>query len=118
MSPEQLIGTIQQVNSHKEDSREDPWKTAGEQWAGIGATLRDHYQELVGERGPSQDQVSEALRTLGTAAAFLSESVGQALRDPATKTRLKTATAGLLSAVGRTISDLAKEFAAEQEETE
>lgn len=99
------------METHDHDSREDPWKATEAAWAGLRATLRDDYRDLVGDDGPSREQVTEALRTLGAAAAFLSESVGRALRDPDTRESLKTATSSFLTAVGRTLSDLGKEFA-------
>jgi hypothetical protein len=110
MSPEQLIGTIKQVDAHDTDSREDPWLRAGDQWSGLTAGIKGHYRDLVGEMGPSQEEVGEALRTLGHAAQSLTESVGQALRDPETRQQLKQAAASFLAAVGRTFTDLGEEI--------
>jgi hypothetical protein len=115
MGPEQLVGTIEQVDAHDTDSREDPWLRASDQWASLTAALKAHYQELVGENGPNQEAVGEALRTLGHAAQSMTESLGRSLRDPETRARMKEAAASFLSAVARTFDDLGEELTSQQD---
>jgi hypothetical protein len=110
MGPEQLVGTIEQVDAHDTDSREDPWLRASDQWASLTAALKSHYQDLVGETGPDQEAVGEALRTLGHAAQSMTESLGRSLRDPETRGRMKEAAASFLTAVARTFDDLGEEL--------
>jgi Flp pilus assembly pilin Flp len=84
--------------------------------------LKDRYREVVGDDGPSEDQVKDALRTLGTAVQAVFDSVGTAMRDPEVRTQVKDAAAGFMSAVGQTFTDLGSELrrngdgAAEEEE--
>jgi hypothetical protein len=115
MGPEQLVGTIEQVDAHDTDSREDPWLRASDQWSSLTAALKAHYQELVGENGPNQEAVGEALRTLGHAAQSMTESLGRSLRDPETRARMKEAAASFLSAVARTFDDLGEELTSQQD---
>jgi hypothetical protein len=81
-----------------------------ERWSSVGDKLKDRYNEMVGDQGPSEDQVKEALKTLGTAVQAVVESVGAAMRDPETRTQVKDAAAGFASAVGQTFSDLGEEI--------
>jgi hypothetical protein len=76
----------------------------------VGDKLKDRYSEMVGDQGPSEDQVKDALKTLGTAVQAVVESVGAAMRDPETRTQVKDAAAGFASAVGQTFSDLGEEI--------
>ncbi len=81
-----------------------------ERWSSVGDKLKDRYAEMVGDQGPTEDQVKEALRTLGTAVQAVVESVGAALRDPETRTQVKDAAAGFASAMGQTFNDLGEEI--------
>ena len=112
--PVQLVGTIEEVDSHetdpKQDQTGDPWKHVGERWAGIRDELRSKYRDVAGEDGPSEDQVREALNTLGGAAQRLVESVGDAARDPEMRGKLKEVAASLVTALGRTFEDLGDEL--------
>ncbi len=76
----------------------------------MGDKLKDRYKELVGDEGPSEDQVKDALKTLGNAVQAVVESVGAALRDPEVRTGVKDAAAGFASAMGQTFSDLGEEI--------
>lgn len=116
MGPEQLVGTIEQVDAHDTDSREDPWLRASDQWASLTAALKAHYQDLVGEAGPTQETVGEALRTLGHAAQSMTESLGRSLRDPETRARMKETAASFLAAVARTFDDLGEELRSPDDE--
>ncbi len=111
MSPEQLICTIEEVNVHDSDSRDDPWQRANEQWADLAASFKSHYQSIAGETGPDQSEVAEALQTLGKAAQRVTDSMSKALKDPDSREQVKSVAAGFLTAIGRTLSDLGNEFA-------
>jgi Flp pilus assembly pilin Flp len=94
-----------------EDSQiEDPWQQATERWASVTDKLKDRYQEVVGDEGPSEDEVREALRTLGTAVQAVFDSLGTAMRDPEVRTQVKNAAAGFMAAIGQTFTDLGSEL--------
>lgn len=111
MGAEQLIGTIEKVNTHDSDSREDPWQKASEQWAGLASTFKAHYQSLATEEHQAdQADVADAFQTLGRAAQRVTDSVSHAMQDPVSREQMKQAAAALLTAIGRTLSELGKEF--------
>lgn len=72
--------------------------------------MKDRYRDVVGETGPSENEVKDAMRTLGTAAQALFDSLGSAMRDPDVRTQMKDAAAEFASAVGQTFSDLGEEI--------
>lgn len=111
MGAEQLIGTIEQVENHEHDpTAADPWTEASERWADVGDGLRRRYRDLVGDRGPTEDDLREALRTLGDAARSVADSVGSAMRDPEVRAQVKEAAASLVSALGATFEELGDEL--------
>ncbi len=112
--PEQLIGTIEEVESHETDPKpeetDDPWKQVGERWSEIREELKLRYREVAGDEGPSEEAVRDAFTTLGGAAQRLMESVGDAARDPEMRGQLKDVAASLVAALGRTFEDLGEEL--------
>jgi hypothetical protein len=99
------------VEQHETDpTTDDPWATAGDRWAGIGDGLRRRYRDMVGDDGPSEDDVREALQTLGNAARSLADSIGVAMRDPDVRRQVKDAAASLVAALGTTFDELAVEL--------
>jgi hypothetical protein len=108
---EQLIGTIEQVENHENDpTATDPWTEASERWGDVGDGLRRRYRDLVGDRGPTEDDLRDALRTLGDAARSVADSVGSAMRDPEVRAQVKEAAASLVSALGATFEELGDEL--------
>jgi hypothetical protein len=117
---EQLIGTIEQVEQHNTDpTQEDPWTEASDRWSDLGEGLRRRYRDLVGEDGPDEEAVRDAIRTLGEAAQSVVTSIGTAMKDPDVRAQVKDAAASLVSALGTTFDELGDElrrtFAEEQE---
>jgi hypothetical protein len=89
---------------------EEAWNQAREQLASLGDKLAAHYRRLVGEEGPQEEQVRDALRTLGAAFDRVMESLGTAARDPEVRETLRGAATSLASAVGATFSRLGEEL--------
>jgi hypothetical protein len=110
------------VSSHDAEpsDRNDPWREAGERFSELTDRLRERYRSAAGEEGPSEDQVRQALQTLGNAAQAMVDSVGTAARDPQVHTQVKDAAAGFISAIGQTLGqlgdDLRRETAGDEEE--
>lgn len=88
----------------------DPWEDAGRRWTSVSDAIRSRYREFAGEDGPSEDDVREALETLGGAARTVAESFGAAMRDPEVRDQVKTAAASFVSAMGETLSQLGDEL--------
>ncbi len=114
MGPEELVGTIEEVETHDNDptseSRSDPWTTFQEEWSDLGEQLKDTYRKVATEEGPTEDEVRQAFATLAGAWGQVAESVSEALNDPDVRRRLKEAGSAFAMAIGRTISDLGTEL--------
>ncbi len=111
MGPEQLVGTIEQVEQHENDpTQEDPWTDASNRWISLGDSLKKRYRDLVGDDGPDEEAIRDAVRTLGDAAQSVLSSVGSAMRDPAVRDQLRDAAASLVSALGTTFDQLGDEL--------
>lgn len=89
---------------------EQAWNEAREQLAALGDKLAAHYRRLVGEEGPQEEQVRDALRTLGAAFDRVLESLGAAARDPEVQETLRAAATSLAGVLGTTLSRLGEEL--------
>lgn len=102
------------METHDNDPRgenpTDPWQQATEQFSSLGSKLRDRYTEIVGDDGPAEDDVREAIKTIGTAAQSMFESLGASMRDPEVRDQVKEASASFFSAIGRTLGELGEEL--------
>lgn len=114
VGPEQLIGTIEEVETHEKDptseSSADPWTTFQEEWNGLGDQLKDTYRRVANDDGPTEEEIKEALGTLVGAWNQVAGSVSAALEDPEVRQRIKDAGSAFATAVGRTISELGDEL--------
>jgi hypothetical protein len=122
MSPEQLVGTIEEVETHdpdpKPDEDVDPWDTVSSEFGSLGDRLKDTYRRVAADRGPSEDEIKGAFATLIGAWDQVAESVTSALRDPEAREHLKKAASSFATALGSTISDLGDEFKGQSDEEE
>lgn len=114
VSPEELIGTIEEVETHEKDptteGQTDPWNEFHDEFGGLGQRLRDTYRRVASEGGPSEDEIKDAFGTLIGAWDQVAESVTTALEDPEVRERLKAAASSFATAVGNTISELGSEL--------
>lgn len=114
MGPEELVGTIEKVETHDNDptseSSADPWTTFQEEWTELGDQLKDTYRRVANEDGPTEEEIKEALGTLAGAWNQVAGSVSAALDDPEVRQRIKDAGSAFATAVGRTISGLGEEL--------
>lgn len=101
------------METHDDDQAQDlddPWYQAGERFSSIASKLRDRYAEIVGDDGPDEDEVRDAIKTIGTAAQSLLESISVSMRDPEVRDQVKDASSTFFSAIGQTLSDLGDEL--------
>ena len=114
MGPEELIGTIEEVEPHPDDpttdGTTDPWNEFHADFGGLGRRLKDTYRKVAAESGPSEDEIKDAFETLIGAWDQVAESVTMALQDPEVRDRLKSAASSFATAVGKTISELGSEL--------
>lgn len=93
-----------------DDPGEDLWSDLGERIAGLGEKLRRHYRGLAGDDGPTEDEIREALLTLGRAARSVVSSLESAANDPDFRQRLEELAASFASTIGKTLSALGEEL--------
>lgn len=114
MGAKQLVGTIQEVETHDQDpttnGERDPWSTFQDEFGDLGARLKETYRKVASEDGPTEEEIKEAFDTLIGAWDQVAGSVSTALQDPEVRARLKSAATSFATAVGTTISELGDEL--------
>lgn len=113
MGAEQLVGTIEQVEPHRDDpttSDQDPWRRAGDELGELGRRLRELYRTASDGSGPSEDEIKDAFGILVGAWNQVASTLGNALRDPEVRAHVRSAVGSLAEAVGATLSGLADEL--------
>lgn len=97
-------------NDPKGEEAPDPWNTFHEEFSGLGERLRDTYQQVKSDGGPTEEEIKDAFGTLVGAWNQVADSVTSALQDPEVKERLQAAASSFASALGTTISELGSEL--------
>ena len=114
MGTEQLVGTIEKVETHDKDPTSepgrDPWTTFHDEFSELGDQLKDTYRKAASEDGPSEAEIKDAFGTLASAWNQVAGSVSAALQDPEVRQRLKDAGSAFATAVGNTIAELGTEL--------
>ena len=112
VGPKELIGTIQQVETHdrdpttERDPEQDPWEAVSTEFEELKGRLADTYRRVANDHGPTEDEIREAFATLAGAWDQVAESVTTALKDPGVQEKLKDAAGSFATAFGVTISEL------------
>lgn len=88
----------------------DPWDEAADRFKTLGEKLREQYREIAGDEGPSEGEVKDAFRTLGSAFERVMDAVGSAFRNPDVRDQTKQAASSLVSALGATFEELGEEL--------
>ena len=88
---------------------EEAWNEVGEQFKNLGSMLKVHY--LAQEGGDrievvSDDEVKDALRTLGESLKAAFATVGDAVADPEVRDEARQTAGSFFDALGATFSDL------------
>lgn len=115
MGPKQLVGTIEEVETHErdptvEDREGDPWGTVSSEFGQLKDRIAGAYRRVADENGPSEDEIKQAFVTLAGAWDQVAESVGAALRDPDVREQIKSAASSFATALGVTMSELGTEL--------
>jgi hypothetical protein len=91
-------------------SRSDKaWNDVGEQFDRLGSMFKHHYEAQGGEDGAepiSEDEVIDAVRTLGESVKMAFATVGDAFNDPEVQEEARQTTASFFDALGATFSEL------------
>ena len=114
VGPKQLVGTIEEVDTHRPDpttdGEVDPWDAVTLEWTALKDRLRDTYRDLASDEGPSEEEIKAALATLAGAWDQVAASFSAAMGNPDTRAQLKKAAGSLATALGATVSGLGEEI--------
>jgi hypothetical protein len=114
MGTEQLVGTIEQVETHRidptSDDKADPWDEVSSEFSSLGDRLKETYRKVAAEGGPSEDEIKGAFATLVGAWDQVAGAFTTALNDPDTRAHLRSAASSFAAALGTTISGLGDEL--------
>lgn len=98
----------------------EEWRKVGDQFSTLTERLREHYKlagaegDVTGSAqdhsGAAEEEVKNAMRTLGDAFDRVFTSVGNAMRDSEVRAEAKEAAGSAITALGTTLSDLAGEL--------
>jgi hypothetical protein len=88
----------------------DPWDEAAERMRALGEKLKAQYRDMAGDEGPSEGEIRDAFRTLGSAFERVLDAVSSAFRDPDVREQTKQAAASFVSALGATFDELGDEL--------
>lgn len=94
-----------------EDTAQTPeddraWADLTDEIMALGERLRHTYEETSDGSGPTEDEIRQALFTLGRAWNQMAGAVGVAIQDQAVRRHLKRAAGSLASAVATTLEEL------------
>ena len=93
--------------------RERAWHEVAEHVGGLGATIREHYQRQVQERGRSPEEtrqaVADAMETLGRQVGSAFDAMGEAFHDPTVREKAVLASRAFADAVEASMADLGEE---------
>jgi hypothetical protein len=88
---------------------DEAWNDVGEQLKTLGAMFKEHYQAYEGEdltEAVSEDEVKDALRTLGESVKAAFGTIGDAFADPEIRDEARQTAGSFLDALGTTFSEL------------
>jgi hypothetical protein len=88
---------------------DEAWNDVGEQLKTLGTMFKDHYQAYEGEdltEVVSEDEVKDALRTLGESVRAAFGSIGDAFADPDVRVEARQTAGSFFDALGATFSEL------------
>lgn len=99
---------------------DEAWRDVGDQFKQLGSMFKRNYdmhENPTGPRTPSDDEVKEALRTLGEGVRQAFSTVGDAFNDPEIKDESKQAIGLFFDALSATFSDLGADFSRSDDES-
>ena len=97
---------------------EEAWNEVGEQFKSLGSMLKVHYQTYEGEditEVVSDDEVKDALHTLGENVKAALASIGDAFADAEIRDEARQTAGTFFDALGATFSDLGHDISKQAE---
>ena len=92
---------------------DEAWSEVGEQLKTLGSMFKDHYQAQEDEsivEVVSEDEVKDALRTLGESVKAAFSTVGDAFTDPEIQSEARQTAGAFFDALGVTFSELGRDI--------
>jgi hypothetical protein len=92
---------------------DETWNEVGEGFKKLGSLFRDHYRAQAGEGEEptvSDEEVKEAISTLGDSIKTAFATVGDAFRDPEVQEEAKDTARSFFDALGATFADIGDEI--------
>ncbi len=97
---------------------DEAWNNVSEQLRTLGKMFKDHYQAYEGEdltEVVSEDEVKDALRTLGESVKAAFGTIGDAFTDPEIHEEAKVTAGSFFDALGVTFSELGADISKSRE---
>jgi len=94
------------------------WDNVAEQFKKLGSVFRHHYETREGAEGAeavSEDEVKEAVRTLGESMKTAFGAVSDAVTDPDLQVEVRQTVGLFFEALGATLSELGTEISERRE---
>jgi hypothetical protein len=94
---------------------DDAWSEVAEQLRALGLTIKHHYDAQashVPEESVSQEEVKDALKTLGDSLTTAVGAAGVAFRDPEVTNEVKDTAVSFFGALGTTFAEISAGIAA------
>jgi len=98
---------------------DEAWNDVGEQLRTLGSMFKDHYQSHEGEIRVdvvSDDEVKDALRTLGDSVKTAFASIGDAIADQELRTEARQTAGSFFDALGATFSELGADITRQRDQ--
>ncbi|MFO7699105.1 MAG: hypothetical protein R6W79_00665 [Acidimicrobiia bacterium] len=100
---------------------DEAWSDVGERFKRLGSMYKEHYKAHEGDpdrETPTDEEVAEALRQLGTSIRTAFEAAGDTIADPDLKEEARGTASSFFNALGTTFNELAAQIAAKRERTQ
>lgn len=97
---------------------DEAWNDVGEQLKTLGTMFKSHYQAYEGEditEAVSDDEVKDALRTLGESVKAAFGTIGDAFADPEIREEARQTAGSFFDALGVTFSELGDDISTRRE---
>ena len=122
MGTEQLVGTIEKVETHDPDPTTskpaDPWDEVSAEFSELLNSLKEAYRSASNGKGPSEAEIKDAFGILLGAWDSIAEAVTAALAQPEVRSHLKETASSLAIALSATIAELGRELKSEPSKEE
>ncbi len=93
--------------SKEHDDEPDPWDEVTDRFTELAQRIGNTYRDSASS-GPSEDEVRDALRTLGSAWQSMTSALASALGDPDIRRDVSKAATSMAAAVGESLGEFGR----------